>query len=306
MSEIKEENNNEVIDMIDELDELKERENTNNKNNDENNTNQENNNQEDTNQENTNQKDKLKEEDKMKDEIENNDENNDENCPYLDGNISINNLTLYNKTSLTEDFKKIIPNKIKHMNTILTIYKFIFMNYNYINSITNNNHITNNNEVSNEFNTQSIQNLDFSKLFDEKKLNKNLNSFKVQQKKILAYKKLLDLCFSYFIWLIDNSAPFIQYTSNRMKYILITNTIQLNKFTNKIINELISKIIEFFNLSYDNKFIQELIKNNSVYISFDYDLNDVIIKMNNELTTITKNLINNIINLDNEIMKIEN
>ena len=276
-NEIKENKINEIIYMVDELNELKELKelkelNDNDKytKNTEKNANQEN---------------------KMEDE----EENNDDFCPYLDGNININLLRNLIQSTITQDFRKIIPDKINHLNTILTIYRFIFTNLTTFNSID---------DI--ETKDIDIRQLDFRKLFSEKNrnLNRNINSFKVQQKKIMAYKKLLDLCFSYFIWLIDSSAPFLQYTSNKIKYILITNTIQLNKYTSEIITNLIGKIIEFFSFSYENKFIQELVKYNSVYITFEYSLDEVILKMNNELNSITKNLINNLISLDNEIMKL--
>ena len=263
-NELKDNTINEIIYMVDELNELKE----DNKLKDENNETEEN---------------------KMEDEDEDNE------CPYLDGNININSLQKLIQTTITQDFRKIIPDKVKHLSTILTIYKFIFTGLSFYNNMDNI-----------ETKDMDVRQLDFTRLFSEKKKNltRNINSYKVQQKKIMAYKKLLDLCFSYFIWLIDSSAPFLQYTSNRMKYILITNTIQLNKYTSEIITNLIGKIIEFFSLSYENKFINELVKYNSVYLSFEFSLDEVVLKMNNELNNITKNLINNIITLDNEIMKL--
>jgi hypothetical protein len=177
------------------------------------------------------------------------------------------------------------------------IYKFIFTDLTDYRNIS---------EIDTD-KINDISKLDFSLLFKEnnKKLKRNFNALKIYQKKVVAYKKLLDLCFSYFIWLIDNSAPFIQYTTNQIKYNIIINTIELNMYNSTVIKKLISSIVNFFTNTYKNEFIKQLVKFNSVHLTMEFHIDDLILKIKNELCEITKNLINDLFSLESEIQKIK-
>jgi len=297
-NEIKEQKTDEIVHMIDELIEIKDNDNIDDTGNienkmiDEDETENKNINKDETDNKNINLDETDNKNINVNDEFDSYD-----NSPYLEGNINISNLRNYNKTDLTNDFRKIIPDNEKHMYTILMIYKFIFTDLTIYRDI-------------NEINTDKINDiskLDFALLFKEnnKKLKRNFNALKIYQKKVIAYKKLLDLCFSYFIWLIDNSAPFIQYTTNQIKYNIIINTIELNMYNSTIIKKLMSSIINFFTNTYKNEFIKQIVKFNSVYLSMEFHIDDLILKIKNELGEITKNLINDLFSLESEIQKIK-
>jgi hypothetical protein len=94
-------------------------------------------------------------------------------------------------------------------------------------------------------------------------------------------------------------------TTNQIKYGIIINTIELNLYNTDIIKKLISSIINFFTNTYNNEFIKNLVKFNSVYLSMEFHINDLILKIQNELDEITKNLINDLFSLESEIEKIK-
>jgi hypothetical protein len=195
---------------------------------------------------------------------------------------------MHNNTNanLTEEFKRIFPTREEHMKMILSFYKSVYTKFNVPKMMWEKTEQEALHDVNNIQNGTSLNDIIHSNM-------QGLDEYmKFEEHKKRTYEeigKLVELCFAYYVWTLDEKAPFISLPSE-IKYRLLTQMLQalaelndkaeyhnavIAMFDKWFLDEEIYSVINF----YSPNFILQEKRTKSTYdliMSMEQDLNTLI------------------------------